>query len=403
MAAGYSTVRLYRIDSSGSPVSGWTSSGVTLATNAGHNNEQVEIVTDGASGAIVTWLDTNATNPQLMAQRIDPTGSLQWTASGVSVSASGNGVVRIVGALVSDGSGGAWAAWSQGALGNRSVYAQHLDGLGALAWGASGVTVKSAAITDTGVFGYVDACYSVASASVSQPADADSRTALELNIRYLIDDLDKSNYAISSVRMVQMMNGAMQSIAGRTVIPFEDVYDIDLVAGTYDYSLSGIEGAIHNVWLAITGMDLERMTFDDMVAEFKQDTSNAYPQGRPRYYSLHETSGQLLKIRVAPTPNTLASFDTLKVRHSLIPNALTVEASAVPFSDTLLRAFERQVAAECVLAMSPDDRKKRMIGMEQVRDWLEMVEMGIREENFRQRVASGATQDRIMEVTDQWR
>lgn len=115
----------------------------------------------------------------------------------------------------------------------------------------------------------------------------------------------------------------------------------------------------------------------------------------PLYYALYETSAQATVMRVAPTPVVAG---TLKVYHSLLPTALVSDTSTIPFSDGLLRALERLVAAECAIAMGPEQRKKRMIGPETIARWRMLAERGLRDENFRLRVMGSGTQERIVEV-----
>jgi hypothetical protein len=221
-----------------------------------------------------------------------------------------------------------------------------------------------------------------------------TRAITEMNVRYLIDDLDPEDYAISSVRMHQYLQGQMHLLASRMVLPMEAVTSVAVVAGTYDYTLTGTVGDIRQIQWNATGGELEPMLFEELNAEFKQDTAVVYSSGTPRAYAPFETSAQASKIRVAPTP---AATGTLKVYYGIIPAALTADSSVIPFSAPMLRILERLVASECVSVMSPEDRKRRMLGTEVVAFWARMVEHGISDENFRMRT-QGSTQRRIQEV-----
>jgi hypothetical protein len=82
------------------------------------------IVSDGGTGAIVTWQDerSNFTLTDIHAQRIDANGAQQWTANGVGLCTAAGEQERPV--IASDGSGGAWVAWQDGrnGAGNEDIY-----------------------------------------------------------------------------------------------------------------------------------------------------------------------------------------------------------------------------------------------------------------------------------------
>jgi hypothetical protein len=137
-----------RIDGSGA--SRWTANGVPVATAS--NNPQPlfpEPVPDGSGGAIIVWQDYRSGAWFLYAQRLDGAGGARWTADGVRLSATAatyqfDGFAR----PVPDGAGGAIVAWeSSGAWTSpgSDLLAQRIDGQGALQWGASGTVVSAAA------------------------------------------------------------------------------------------------------------------------------------------------------------------------------------------------------------------------------------------------------------------
>lgn len=224
-----------------------------------------------------------------------------------------------------------------------------------------------------------------------------TRSATELEVRRLIDDLDPDDFAISSIRMHSMVQGQMHLLAPRTVLPMEAVTDVALLASIYDYTLTGIVGDIRQAILNSTGLALDPMNLEDLNAQYRQDTAQAAGTGTPRAYALFETSAQASKMRVAPTPS---ASGTIKLYYGIIPAALSADSSAIPFSAPLLRILERMVASECVAAMSEQDRAKRMIGVEVVPMWRAMADQGLRDENFRLRVLGGGTQQYVVEVED---
>ena len=64
-----------------------------------------QLVSDGSSGAIITWLDWRNGPGDIYAQRIGANGFVQWTADGVSVCGAASTQNRPM--IVADGSGGA--------------------------------------------------------------------------------------------------------------------------------------------------------------------------------------------------------------------------------------------------------------------------------------------------------
>jgi len=107
------------------------------------NQMNVQVVSDGAGGAICTWVDTrNGGTQDIYAQRIDANGSLQWNVDGVAIcnALSDQYSPR----LVSDGAGGAIIAWYDNRAGNYDIYAQRINANGVVQWTTDGVVVCNA-------------------------------------------------------------------------------------------------------------------------------------------------------------------------------------------------------------------------------------------------------------------
>jgi hypothetical protein len=119
----------------------WTVDGVALCTAAG-DQQYPEIVSDGMSGAIVTWYDSRTGSTDIYAQRVNATGVVQWTADGVAVCAATGG--QWYPTIVSDDASGAIITW-YGAPGNNDIYVQRVNALGAVQWAANGVALCTAA------------------------------------------------------------------------------------------------------------------------------------------------------------------------------------------------------------------------------------------------------------------
>lgn len=122
----------------------WSSDGVAICGAAGVQRNAA-IVHDGEGGAIIAWQDYRAGGSEIdvYAQRVDSTGTTQWTTDGVAVcTAAGR---QITPRMVTDGAGGAVIVWEdQRVSGSSDIYAQRIDSNGATLWTADGVPVCTA-------------------------------------------------------------------------------------------------------------------------------------------------------------------------------------------------------------------------------------------------------------------
>jgi hypothetical protein len=142
-AAGlYNDIYAQRINASGAPQ--WTTDGVLICA-AADNQWAYGIVTDGVGGAIIVWTDDRIGSPRdIYARRVSAAGVPQWTADGVAVCTAA--LIQNYPVIVSDGAGGAVIAWQDNRNGsNYNIFAQRLNGSGAVQWAANGVPICSAA------------------------------------------------------------------------------------------------------------------------------------------------------------------------------------------------------------------------------------------------------------------
>lgn len=132
-----------RIDATGT--SQWTANGVAVCTAAG-TKINPRVVADGSSGAIASWIDYRGANPNVYVQRMDATGTPLWTADGVAVGAPT--AIQYVQEMTSDGAGGTIVTWQDGftffGSGVQDVYAQRVDATGTPQWTASGIALCTA-------------------------------------------------------------------------------------------------------------------------------------------------------------------------------------------------------------------------------------------------------------------
>ena len=127
-----------RVDATGTPQ--WTAGGVPLCTATG---DQTNLMAkpDGAGGVVVVWEDERASEADIYAQRVSASGSPQWTTDGAPVCVAAGGQFDPM--LVPDGSGGGVIAWPDMRDGAIGLYAQRIDGSGATLWPGAGVVVCS--------------------------------------------------------------------------------------------------------------------------------------------------------------------------------------------------------------------------------------------------------------------
>ena len=128
-----------RVNSNG--VIQWAVNGYAVCTADG-NQLYPELVSDGSGGAIIIWTDTRSGNSDIYAQRVNSSGTAQWTVNGVAIcTATGEQVSPM---LISDGSGGAIIAWRDARSGTNDIYAQRVNSSGTAQWTVNGVVICSA-------------------------------------------------------------------------------------------------------------------------------------------------------------------------------------------------------------------------------------------------------------------
>jgi hypothetical protein len=121
---------------------GWQENGMSIAV-APLSQEEPEIASDGAGGAIIVWEDYNNIYSEICAQRVDGGGEALWDPWGITICSAFNHQTDPE--IVPDGFGGALIVWiDQRETSHTDIYAQRVDASGTLLWGASGVLVCGA-------------------------------------------------------------------------------------------------------------------------------------------------------------------------------------------------------------------------------------------------------------------
>ncbi|MGD1048963.1 MAG: FlgD immunoglobulin-like domain containing protein [Candidatus Krumholzibacteriaceae bacterium] len=119
----------------------WTANGVALCTATG-DQEIPQMISDGSSGAVVTWEDYRNGNNDIYAQRVNASGVVQWAANGVALCTATGDQTRPT--IVSDGAAGAVITWEDRRNGNYDVYAQRVNASGVVQWAVNGVAISTA-------------------------------------------------------------------------------------------------------------------------------------------------------------------------------------------------------------------------------------------------------------------
>ncbi|MFH1022407.1 MAG: fibronectin type III domain-containing protein [Planctomycetota bacterium] len=136
-----SDIYAQRLDADGNPL--WTADGVAVCAAAGDQDKPV-LVSDGAGGAVVAWTDLRGADRDIYAQRLDADGNPLWAADGVAVCAAAGD--QDLPAMVPDGAGRAIVAWQDYRNGgDNDVYAQRMNPVGAADWAANGIALSAAA------------------------------------------------------------------------------------------------------------------------------------------------------------------------------------------------------------------------------------------------------------------
>jgi hypothetical protein len=131
----------------------WPENGIPVCTATGAQ-EFPTIVGDGAGGAVITWHDLrrDPNNFDIFAQHVLESGFVDraWPVNGLAVSlAAGN---QGFPTIASDGANGAIIAWTDGRSGTEEhIFAQHVLGSGAVdpAWPVDGRAISDAGDRET--------------------------------------------------------------------------------------------------------------------------------------------------------------------------------------------------------------------------------------------------------------
>ncbi|MFX1452210.1 MAG: hypothetical protein ACFFCM_15340 [Promethearchaeota archaeon] len=136
---GTADIYVQRINSTGS--SQWTTNG-TVICNASNDQDLPQICSDGSSGAIITWSDyRSGTNSDIYAQKIKSNGNINWTNNG-AVICNSSGFQNLPQLCKKDG--GALITWEDNKTGNYDIYLQIINSNGIIAFNTNGLSICTA-------------------------------------------------------------------------------------------------------------------------------------------------------------------------------------------------------------------------------------------------------------------
>lgn len=119
----------------------WASNGIAACT-ARYEQLAPRLVPDGFGGAILAWDDYRDFNADVFAQRLNASGARQWAVGGVPLCTDLS--EQYSAGIVPDGGGGAIVIWTDYRGGAGDIYAQRVNGSGAVQWNADGAVMCNA-------------------------------------------------------------------------------------------------------------------------------------------------------------------------------------------------------------------------------------------------------------------
>jgi hypothetical protein len=144
-----------RVRADGTIAPGWPADGVAICT-AADGQSQPDIVSDGAGGAIIVWIDRRGGNyTDIYAQRVTASGAIAagWPAQGRAICTATE--QQDFPTIASDGAQGAiiaWADYRNYQVSNRDIYATRVAGNGTVgggAWPANGLDIAQSITVDS--------------------------------------------------------------------------------------------------------------------------------------------------------------------------------------------------------------------------------------------------------------
>ncbi len=137
----FNDIYAQRIDATGTVQ--WATNGTAICTES-YYQTLPQICSDGVGGAIITWEDARSgAGGNVFAQRVDTTGTVQWTTNGIPICIAYQS--QKLPQLCSDGMGGAILTWQDyRSDSNWDIYAQRISATGNVQWMTNGIVICTA-------------------------------------------------------------------------------------------------------------------------------------------------------------------------------------------------------------------------------------------------------------------
>ncbi len=120
----------------------WTADGVAVCAYSSSEQLHPVMTTDGYGGAIFAWEDSRYFFTFIFAQRINDNGVLEWDPDGVVLTPTLiSGTAHAKPAIAADGDLGAIVAFEFSTSSGTNILAQRIDETGTLLWGDDGLAV----------------------------------------------------------------------------------------------------------------------------------------------------------------------------------------------------------------------------------------------------------------------
>ena len=136
---GIGDIYVQRINPNGSMQ--WTANGVGVCT-AVNNQTFPRITHDGAGGAILTWNDNRSGDSDIYARAVNFLGTPLWTGNGNPIAVHA-GTIQSGPVIIPAGVGGSIIVWEDGRFGNQDIFAQSLSAAGTALWTPNGKAICS--------------------------------------------------------------------------------------------------------------------------------------------------------------------------------------------------------------------------------------------------------------------
>jgi len=135
-----------RIDPDGNL--GWTSTGNLVSNTNTWLPESPRMVADGANGVIIAWIDSvGYDSMNIYAQRLNPAGNKMWSSAGIPVSTAWGPKESLE--MLFDGASGAILVWTDYRNDIADIYAQRIDRLGFLGRDATAPAISHLPVETT--------------------------------------------------------------------------------------------------------------------------------------------------------------------------------------------------------------------------------------------------------------